>query len=104
MRVREVSWGPFAQSTDHTVTMELTPRRFQETGSSIGSAPVKGKKRSRQTRARCSFRFVLQLNEMQSQTDMQGPGLLAGLAQPTPASASSLAKWTRLLASFLRIM
>lgn len=104
MRVREVSWGPFAQSADHTVTMELTPGGFQETGSSIGSVPVKGKKRSRQTRARCSLRSVLQLNEMQSQTDMQDPGLLAGLAQPTPASPSSLAKWTRLLASFLRIM
>ena len=96
--------GPFhPERWPHShITMELTPTRFQETGSSFGSVPVKGRTCSGQTRTGCCLRFVLQLNETQSLMDMQDPGLLAGLAQPTPASPSSLAKWTSLLASFLR--
>lgn len=96
--------GPFRpERWPHShITMQRTPTQFQETGSSIGSVPVKRRMHSGQTRAGCSLRFVLQLNEMQSLMDMQDPGLPAGLAQPTPASPSSLAKWTSLLASFLK--
>ena len=41
--VREASWGPLAESSDHTVRIELISPGFQDTGSSVSSALVKGR-------------------------------------------------------------